>query len=256
MIDTHAHLYAEEFKTDSDEMFQRCVKAGVSKILLPNIDLDSIDGLKLLTERYPGMCYGMMGLHPCSVDKNYAEVLKTLKTELYSGFRYYAVGEIGIDLYWDKTFHAEQEDAFLTQCHWALDLKLPIAIHTRSATYETIRCLKTLPAQPGGVFHCFSGSAEEAREIIKLGYYLGIGGVVTYKNAGLPEVLKSIDPTHLLLETDAPYLSPVPFRGKRNESSYLPLIAEKLAAIYEINVNEIVAITSENATQLFKLNQN
>ncbi|MES2617453.1 MAG: TatD family hydrolase [Bacteroidota bacterium] len=253
MIDTHAHLYAEEFDADRDAMLKRCEKANVTKILLPNVDTQSIAGLKQLVNDYPNMCYGMMGLHPCSVTKNYEEELERIRQELFSGFKYWAVGEIGLDLYWDKTTLLEQETAFDIQCQWALELELPIAIHTRSATYETIKCLKKLPKQPGGVFHCFSGSAEEAKEIIKLGYLLGIGGVLTYKNAGLPDVLKDIGLEYLILETDAPYLPPVPFRGKRNESSYLPLIAEKLAEIYQVNASEIADQTTQNAMQLFNL---
>lgn len=254
IIDTHAHLYAEEFDTDREAMLKRCEKANVKKILLPNVDSQSISGLKQLVINYPDMCYGMMGLHPCSVTANYEEEVERIRLELFSGFKYWAVGEIGLDLYWDKTTLHEQETVFAIQCKWAIELSLPIAIHTRSATYETIKCLKQLPLQPGGVFHCFSGSAEEAKEIIKLGYSLGIGGVLTYKNAGLPEVLKDIPLEHIILETDAPYLPPVPFRGKRNESSYLPLIVEKLAEVYKVNSTTIEEQTTFNALQLFKLN--
>jgi TatD DNase family protein len=252
-IDTHAHLYAEEFESDQPAIIGRCVDAGVTKILLPNIDAETVESLQKLKANYPGICYAMMGLHPCSVTKSYREDLKKIESLLYNGEKYVAVGEIGIDLYWDQTLKKEQETAFLTQSQWALDLQLPIAIHTRNATREAILCLNKLNKQPGGVFHCFGGSIEEAREIINMGYYLGIGGVVTYKNSTLPEVLKQIDLKHILLETDAPYLPPVPFRGKRNESSYIPYIAEKLAEIYDVALSEIAQATSQNAEKLFDL---
>ncbi len=252
-IDTHAHLYAEEFDLDRDEMMNRSLEAGVSKILLPNIDIESIDGLLALADKFPHNCFPMMGLHPCSVKENYQEELAAIKRTLFNGRKYVAVGEIGIDLYWDKSRWIEQQDAFITQCGWATELSLPIAIHTRNATRETLDCLGQLQVQPGGVFHCFGGSLEEANEIISLGYALGIGGVVTYKNSNLPEILKNIDIKHILLETDAPYLSPVPYRGKRNESSYIPIIAETLSKIYNLPLDEIAEITTANSKKLFSL---
>lgn len=253
-IDTHAHLYAEEFNADRTEMVNNALKANVKKILLPNIDSSSINGISQLLSDFPNICFGMMGLHPCSVNENYTQELKLIKNELYTNApQYKAVGEIGIDLYWDKTTQEIQQKAFIEQCHWALELNLPIAIHTRSATYETIKCLKTLPKQPLGVFHCFSGSVEEAKEIVKLGYALGIGGVLTYKNSNLPQVLQSIDIKHIILETDAPYLPPVPFRGKRNESSYIPYIAEKLMDVYSVSLQTIAETTSANAENIFKI---
>lgn len=252
MIDTHAHLYSDEFERNYKELFSRIEKANVSKILLPNIDSSTIKELNFLLDNYP-QCTGMMGLHPCSVKENYKDELAAIKDELYKNNKYKAVGEIGIDLYWDKTTQDIQILAFEEQCKWANELDLPIAIHTRQATYETIRVLKSMNKIPNGVFHCFSGSIEEANEIIKLGFYLGIGGVVTFKNSNLPEVLKQVPIERLVLETDSPYLSPVPYRGKRNESSYLEYIAEKLAFIYGCTVSEVIEKTTENAIKLFKL---
>jgi len=253
-IDTHAHLYAQEFDTDRQQMVKRALDAKVKKILLPNIDSQNIEGVKQLMADFPQNCFGIMGLHPCSVEENFEKELAIIKTELYVNIKLYkAIGEIGIDLYWDKSKQEIQQKAFLEQCKWALELNLPIAIHTRNATYETIKYLKTLPTQPGGVFHCFSGSLEEAQEIIKLGYALGIGGVVTYKNSTLPQILKHIDLKHLILETDAPYLPPVPYRGKRNESSYIPYIAEKLMDVYNVSLQTIAQQTTENAENIFKV---
>jgi TatD DNase family protein len=252
-IDTHAHLYAEEFDSDRVGMLQRCIDAGVNKVLLPNIDSESIPGLMDLVGAFPDNCYAMMGLHPCSVKENYPEELGRIKEALFSGFKYIGVGEVGIDLYWDKSTYAMQRDAFITQCQWANELSLPLSIHTREATREAIDCLKTLGSQPGGVFHCFSGTADEAAEIIQMGYSLGIGGVITYKNSNLKEILKNIDLEYIVLETDAPYLSPVPFRGKRNESSYIPVIAKAVSEILNVPLIEVARKTVENARVLFKL---
>lgn len=252
MIDTHAHLYSDEFEKNYNELFSRIEKANVSKILLPNIDSSTIKELNFLLDNY-SQCIGMMGLHPCSVKENYLDELAIIKDELYKNNKYKAVGEIGIDLYWDKSTQEIQVRAFEEQCSWANELELPIAIHTRQATYETIKVLKSLKKIPSGVFHCFSGSAEEGHEILKLGFYMGIGGVVTFKNSTLPEVLKQVPLDRIVLETDSPYLSPVPFRGKRNESSYLEYIAEKLAFIYGCTVSEVIEKTTENAIKLFKL---
>ncbi len=252
MIDTHAHLYSEEFEGKYNELFLRIEKGNVSKVLLPNIDSSTIKELNYLLTNFP-QCIGMMGLHPCSVKENYIEELNTIKAELYSNKKYKAVGEIGIDLYWDKSTQEIQIKAFEEQCSWANELELPIAIHTRQATYETLRILKSMKKIPEGVFHCFSGSIEEGHEIMKLGFYLGIGGVVTFKNSTLPEVLKQIPLDKIVLETDSPYLSPVPFRGKRNESSYLEYVVEKLAFIYGCTVTEVIEKTTENAIKLFKL---
>lgn len=251
-IDTHAHLYAEEFNLDRDEVLERAINAGVNKILLPNIDKESIVGLLSLINNYPDNCFAMKGLHPCSVNENYKKDLSTIE-QLMLEMPIKAIGEIGMDLYWDTTYQKEQEHAFIIQCGWANDLNLPVAIHTRNATKETIACLNQLEKQPSGVFHCFGGTIQEAKEIIDLGYLLGIGGVLTYKNSTLATVLKEIDIKHLVLETDAPYLSPVPYRGKRNESSYIPIIASKLAEIYNMPIDLVAKQTSDNACRLFNL---
>lgn len=251
-IDTHAHLYAEEFDLDRTAVIDRAVQSGVTKILLPNIDLQSLDGMKSLTEAYPQNCFAMLGLHPCSVDDQYKSILTTIESAM-ENLKIKAIGEIGIDLYWDITFKNQQIDAFLIQCNWANRMELPIAIHTRNATRETLDALNTLEKQPGGVFHCFGGTLEEAYEIIDLGYSLGIGGVLTYKNSNLAAILPQISLDKIILETDSPYLSPAPYRGKRNESMYIPLIAQKLAEVYGLPIETIAEKTTRNACELFNI---
>ncbi|HEY1046367.1 MAG TPA: TatD family hydrolase [Bacteroidia bacterium] len=252
-IDSHTHLFAEEFDNDRLETINRAKQARLKYLLLPNIDETSIDALKSFSALDPSICLPMMGLHPCSVKENYKEVLDVIKNELFSGFKYFGVGEIGIDLFWDKSTKEFQEDAFKIQCEWAIELNMGVSIHTRSATYETIKVLKSMKAIPRGVFHCFTGSVEEANEILKLGMYLGIGGVLTFKNSGLSETLKHVPLDKIVLETDSPYLSPVPYRGKRNESAYIPLIAEKLAEVYEVSVERIAEVSTANAKAVFLL---
>ncbi|MEI6087531.1 MAG: TatD family hydrolase [Bacteroidota bacterium] len=253
VIDTHAHLYSEEFQGDIDLVIERAQKAGVSKMYLPAIDSSETESMLDLEQKFPGVCIAMMGLHPCYVKENVASELAHVKTWLDKR-DFVAIGEIGLDFYWDKTFTNQQYEAFDTQMQWALDLKRPIVIHTRNAMQETINRVKPF-AQKGlkGIFHCFSGSAESATQIIDLGFLLGIGGVITYKNAGLPEVLETVGLEHLVLETDAPYLTPVPFRGKRNESSYLTYIITKLAAAKAVSEMEVAAITTANAEKIFHL---
>jgi TatD DNase family protein len=251
LIDTHTHLYSEEFVQDIDNVMDRAIKAGVVKFYLPSINSTTTEAMMALEEKYPGQCIAMMGLHPCYVKEHVNEELALVKTWLEKR-KFVAVGEIGLDFYWDKTFETEQYKAFDLQMQWALDLQVPIVIHTRNAMQETINRVKPF-ADKGlrGIFHCFSGSAESAKQIIKMGFYLGIGGVVTYKNAGLPEALAEIPLERLVLETDAPYLSPVPYRGKRNESSYLSYMVAKLSVIYQISEAEIARITTENAESIF-----
>ncbi len=251
-VDTHTHLFAEEFQNDAELMIQRAVEQGVTSMLLPNIDVETIEITKAFAKQFSLNCFPMMGIHPCSVNENYKEQLQIIQNELFSGYQYVGIGEIGMDLYWDKTTENFQSEAFLQQCKWAVELNLPVSIHTRSATNETIRILKSMKQQPKGVFHCFSGSYEEGLEIIKMGFYLGIGGVITYKNSTLPETLKRIGFEHLVLETDAPYLPPTPHRGKRNESSYVPLIAQKLAEVFEVSIETIAEQTTNNAKNIFK----
>jgi TatD DNase family protein len=250
IIDTHCHLYAEEFNDDRELAIERALAMGVSKILLPNIDLESIEGLHALTDTYQQVCFPMMGLHPCYVKEDYQSVLKVI-FDWFEKRKYFAVGEIGMDLYWDKTTKSWQEDAFIQQVEFAISKNLPLAIHSRNATHELIQLLKPYKGKVTGVFHCFSESAELANEIIKLDFLLGLGGVLTFKNAGLPHALEKIDLKHIILETDSPYLAPVPYRGKRNEPSYTRLIADKLAEVKGISAAEIYEITTANAERLF-----
>lgn len=251
IIDTHAHLYAEEFQSDIDLVIDRAQKAGVSKIYLPAIDSSETKAMLALEEKFPGICIAMMGLHPCYVKENVATELAHVKSWLDQR-DFVAIGEIGLDFYWDKTFTDQQYQAFDVQMQWALDLQKPIVIHTRNAMQETINRVKPF-AQKGlkGIFHCFSGSAESAKQIMDLGFLMGIGGVITYKNAGLPAVLETVPLEQLVLETDAPYLTPVPFSGKRNETSYLTYIITKLAETKRVSAEEVARITTANAEKLF-----
>lgn len=250
-VDTHSHLFSEEFDSDRQATINRAIDTRVRTILLPNIDVDSISRLKEFSSLAPTNCLPMMGLHPCSVTADYKDQLKVIEAELFSTYKYYGVGEIGLDFYWDKTFEEEQKTCFIQQCTWAAELDLGVSIHTRSATYEAISALKTMKQKPKGVFHCFSGSKEEAIEILKLGFKLGIGGVLTYKNSNLPEILKQLSLDDIVLETDSPYLPPVPYRGKRNESSYIPLIAEKLSDVFGVSIETIANKTTANAREVF-----
>ncbi len=253
MIDTHCHLYLEEFKTDITEVIKRSEAGGINKFYLPAIDSTEIENIFLLEKQFPEKCFAMMGLHPCSVKENYLDELTIVK-EWLSKRKFAAVGEIGLDFYWDKTFITQQYEAFRMQIELSLQYKLPIVIHTRNAMQQTIDVVKEfVPKGVKGIFHCFGGTYENAKEIIDAGFYLGIGGVVTYKNAGLAEVLEKIDLQHIVLETDSPYLTPVPFRGKRNESSYLKFVAEKLAQIKNVPVEEVAAVTTANAEKIFGL---
>jgi len=251
IIDTHTHLYLEDFKNDIDEVFQRARTYGVKKFYLPAIDSEVIDDLFELEKKYPDECFAMMGLHPCSVKENYQDELHIVKQWLDKR-KFIAVGEIGLDFYWDTTFSKQQYDAFEIQMQWALNVKLPIVIHSRNAMNETIQTLQPYAAKGlKGVFHCFSGTYEQAKEIIEMGFYLGIGGVVTYKKAGLDSVIEKLPVEHLVVETDAPYLTPVPFRGKRNESCYLKYVIEKIAQIKNITVEDVAAITTANVEKIF-----
>lgn len=253
MIDTHLHLYADEFSEDRSTVINRALEAGVTKFLLPNIDLQSVDGMHELEVNYPDQFYPMMGLHPCSVERNYQDVLAEIKKHLYAR-KYIAVGEIGIDLYWDKSTYAIQKAAFNIQCEWAMDLGLPIVIHSRESIDEIIELLEPLKGQITGVFHCFTGTVKQVRAILDLGFYVGVGGVVTFKNTTLRDVLKEgVDKQRIILETDSPYLAPTPYRGKRNEPSYLVEICQTLADVYECSVDEIDEVTTANALRLFNL---
>jgi TatD DNase family protein len=253
IIDTHAHLYAEEFHQDIAEVIERARLEGIDRVLLPNIDTNSIEPLKALVASYPDYCIPMMGLHPCSVFADYKSQLAIIEKELDTN-DYVAVGEIGIDLYWDKTTLDIQKDAFMIQCQWAVDRKLPVAIHARESIDILIKILQEeVKGELTGVFHCFGGDADQAKAIEDLGFYLGIGGVVTFKNTKLREVLVHVSLDRLMVETDAPYLAPVPYRGKRNESSYIKQIISTLAEVYSTTPVEISAITTANALKLFKI---
>lgn len=251
IIDTHTHLYVKAFKQDIDAVVERALAEGVERFYLPAIDSSETEAMLALEERFPGKCIAMMGLHPCSVKEDYEKELAEVADWLTKR-PFVAVGEIGLDFYWDKTFAEQQYIAFRQQIEWALQYNLPIVIHTRNAMQETINVVKEYKGRGlKGIFHCFSGSYESAVQIINAGFYLGIGGVLTYKNAGLPEVLAQIGLEHLVLETDAPYLTPVPFRGKRNESSYLKYVIEKLAETKGETLETVAAITTANAQKIF-----
>jgi TatD DNase family protein len=251
MIDTHTHLYLDDFKADIQEVMSRARAAGVEKFYLPNIDSSSIKDLLNIEQQFPGECIGMMGLHPCSVKENVADELKLVEDWLKKR-PFAAVGEIGLDYYWDKTFIDDQKHAFRQQIEWAKQLNLPIVIHSRDSMQDCIDLVRE--QQNGklrGIFHCFGGTLEEAKQIMDLGFLMGIGGVVTYKKSGLADVLPSIPLDYLVLETDAPYLTPVPFRGKRNEPSYLKYVVDKMAEAMNYSAEEIAIQTTRNAQNLF-----
>lgn len=253
MIDTHAHIYATEFDHDRDEVVQRAKAQGIEAILLPNIDLASIEPMLKTEAAYPELCRSMMGLHPCYVDGNVKQTLTVIESWL-DKHPFIAIGEIGIDLHWDKTFQAEQEMAFVTQLNWAKERDLPVVIHTRDSITQTLQLLeKEQDGSLSGVFHCFGGTLEEAKAINELGFHLGIGGVSTFKNGGMDKVLPHLDMNFVLLETDCPYLAPVPHRGKRNEPAYTTLVAKRIAELTELSLVEVNNITNTNANSLFKL---
>jgi len=251
LIDTHCHLYSKEFGSDIEAVLQRAEKEGVTAFYLPAIDSKCHPALLALEAAHPGKCIGMTGLHPTHVKADFELELEFVAQEL--GRRaWVALGEIGLDFYWDRSFEKEQYVAFHRQIEWALQYQIPIVIHSRESMQESIGVVRE--HQQGalrGIFHCFSGDAAAARAIVDLGFYLGIGGVLTYKNSGLADAIRDIPLEWLVLETDAPYLAPVPFRGKRNESSYLRYVAEKLAEVKGVSVEEIARVTTENAQKIF-----
>lgn len=252
-IDTHCHLYTEEFIKDVNEVIENAVSQGVEKFYLPSIDSSEMQNLLELEAAYKDTCIAMAGLHPCSVKENLQEELDLVEFWLKRR-KFAAIGEIGLDFYWDTTFSKQQYEAFELQMQWALDYNLPIVIHSRNAMQETINTVRPFSAKGlKGIFHCFSGNLADAEEIISMGFVLGIGGVLTYKNAGLAKVIKAIPLKYVVLETDAPYLAPVPYRGKRNESSYIPLIAKMLAEIKNVTIEEVAKITTENAEKVFAM---
>ncbi|MFH1001103.1 MAG: TatD family hydrolase [Bacteroidota bacterium] len=253
-IDTHSHIYLGEFNDDRFESIDRAIQNGVKKILLPNVDSNTIDAMLRLSDAYPDNCFPMMGLHPTSVSENVEDELAIVE-RLLKEKKFIAIGEIGIDLYWDKSFIHEQEEAFKYQINLAKKYDLPIVIHSRDSFDELFTILdKQYNDGLKGVFHCFSGTEKQAQKIVyEYGFKLGIGGVITFKNSGLDNALKHIGLEHLILETDAPYLAPMPYRGKRNEPAYIPLIAKKLSEVKKISLDEIAKITTQNAKELFNL---
>lgn len=254
LVDTHTHLYLDKFKEDRDQVISRAINQGVEKMLLPAIDSSTFDDMMDLADKYPDNCLPMIGIHPTSVKDNYETELDLVETELENG-GYIAVGEIGIDLYWDKTHSEQQKDAFRRQLKLAKKFDLPVAIHTRDSFNEVYNIVKSEKTDDLlGVFHCFTGNLSEAYKIMDIGFHMGIGGIITFKNSGLAEVCSSVPTDFLLLETDAPFLTPDPYRGKRNESSYLNFIAMKLAEVTNKDMSEIVEITTNNASNLFKFN--
>lgn len=251
LIDTHTHLYVREFKSDIDEVIKRAKAVGVDKFYLPAIDSSETQAMMNLENKYPGKIFAMAGLHPCSVKSNFKDELEKIEEQLFRR-EFAAIGETGLDFYWDTTFKKEQFESLRMHAHWAIQYKRPLVIHTRNAMQETIDVIKEYEGKGlYGVFHCFSGTLENANEIIRAGFLLGIGGVLTFKNSGLSDVIKDIGLENLVLETDSPYLAPVPFRGKRNESSYLKYIVEKLATIKNTAVEEVAQQTNKNAEFLF-----
>lgn len=253
LTDSHAHLYLEQFDADRHDVIRHAIEQDVRYMILPNIDKDSIVPMMQLVKDFPENCFPMMGLHPTSVNNEYSIHLEAVRDWLKKD-KFYAIGEMGIDLYWDKTFFKEQQEAFRQQVSLALEYDLPLVIHSRNSFDEIFRLLdEVYKPELKGVFHCFTGNLEQAEHITGMGFLLGIGGVLTYKNSGLAEVVEKVPLEHLLLETDAPFLAPVPYRGNRNESAFIKNIAGKLAEIKGIRIEDVANITTKNAIDLFKL---
>lgn len=252
LIETHAHIYSSKFDSDRDEVMDQIREAGIERVYMPNVDVETIDAMLACEEKYPDLCIPMMGLHPCDVKEDFQTQLYVME-EWLEKRPFAAVGEIGLDLYWDKTFFEQQKEALKIQIGWAKKKKLPVVIHCRESMDETIELIRQ--EQDGsltGVFHCFTGTLQQAQEIIELGFLLGIGGVSTFKNGGLDQVIPQLELGNLVLETDSPYLAPVPHRGKRNSPVYLPIIAEKIGDYLAISKEEVAKKTKENALNLFR----
>jgi len=249
--DTHTHLYADEFKDDREAIVTKAIDAGITRMFLPNIDCHSIQPMLDLVWQFRENCFPMMGLHPCSVDENYEAQLFQIQ-KWFKKRKFYAVGEIGLDYYWSLDFKEQQINAFKKQLQWAINLNLPVVLHSRNSIDEMIDIIKQM-RHPNlhGIFHCFSGNEVQAKEIVSSGFYLGIGGVLTYKNSGLDKAIENIPLEYLVLETDSPYLPPVPYRGKRNESFYIMEIAKKLAEIKKVAIENVAEVTTQNSKTIF-----
>lgn len=251
LTDTHTHIYYLDDEKELDQSVKLCVDNDVNRLFLACIDANSVEAIKTVCAKYPTLCFPMLGLHPCEVKQDYEFQLQLLK-EAFNNVNPFAIGEIGMDLYWDKTFKAEQMEAFNAQIIWAKEKQLPINIHCREAFDEVFEILQSYKGENlRGILHCFTGNLAQAKQAIDLGFYLGIGGVLTYKNAGLDKVVAELSLQNLVLETDAPYLAPVPFRGKTNESAYVRHIADKMADIFEIGIEEVAEITTQNSKKVF-----
>lgn len=250
-IDTHAHIYSNEFNPDREDVLSHCKDLGIARIYMPNVDHASIDAMLEVEHKHPDQCIAMMGLHPCSVKKDFEKELYRVE-EWLSKRNFAAIGEMGTDLYWDKTHWEQQTEAFKIQIGWAKKYNLPVVIHCRESIDQTIELLTPMAdGKLKGVFHCFSGSFEQAKKITSMGFYLGLGGVSTFKNGGLDKVIPDLDLENLVLETDSPYLAPVPHRGKRNSPEYIPLLATKISELKKITLDELRSITTSNAIRLF-----
>jgi len=253
IIDTHAHIYSKQFAEDEAKMIERAKQTGLEAVFLPNIDLESIEPMLRLTETYPNFCYSLMGLHPCSVKEDYEEVLQKMKP-LFAKHKFYGVGETGLDFHWDLTFKEEQKKALRKQVEWAIELELPLILHTRKSFEETFDIVNEYKCDKlKGIFHCFGGSAADAQKVIDMGFYIGIGGVVTFKNSNLTETIEATPLNKILIETDSPYLSPVPYRGKRNEPSNTRYVVEKIASIKSISTEEVETITTKAAKLIYNI---
>ena len=253
LIDTHTHMFSSQFDQDREQIVKECIESGIETLLLPNINSETIDAMWSLCDLFPKNCFPMIGLHPCDVKEDYQKELDIVLKELKNR-KYVAVGEIGIDLHWDKTTEDIQKKAFDQQIKWAIEFDLPIAIHIRESFEEVFEVLEqNIHPKLRGVFHCFTGTLEQAQKAISMGFMLGVGGVVTFKNSGVDKVIENVDLKHLVLETDSPYLAPTPLRGKRNDSRNLQLICDKLAQLNDLESNEVARITSKNAKTLFNL---
>lgn len=251
LTDTHTHIYYGIENGQLEEQMNRCFEQGITRLFLPNVDTDSISNVMATVNAYPDNCYPMLGLHPCSVKEDYKEELSQIERAI-ANHKIYAIGEIGLDLYWDKSTLPLQIHAFKTQISWAKELGLPIDIHCREAFDEVFQVLEEMKDEKlFGVFHCFTGTFEQAQRATNLGFKLGIGGVVTFKKSGLDAVVKQIDLKHIVLETDAPYLAPSPYRGKQNESSYLHYVAEKVADLHAISIEKLAELTTQNSKDIF-----